>query len=690
MTSEEMDSRRSLRDRAEALISPMDQATSIPSPEEIRKLAHDLAVHQVELEMQNEELQATHQRMEAALDRYAQLYHQAPVGFLTLDNNGLILQWNQTFEDMLGPSEHDLAGTSLADLFESPEREIFLARYRAIFRMPEGKRLDARLKQETGTVMDIRLTSRYEIEDRTPGSDGSVGRHLLVAVHDVTEEKRAGRVLQEVLENSADASYKRNLKGNTYEYLSPVFQHIAGYSSDEMMVMPLATVLELVHPEDLEELQRAMAESLQGDFGTSCLVEYRFRHKDGDFVWLRDKFIVMRDAVGQPEALIGSVSNISGQKLAEEEKAKLQFQLQQAQKMESLGVLAGGVAHDMNNVLGAILGLSSANIAAQAEGSPAHHAFKTIIKASERGGKMVKGLLGFARRSPAEDREINLNVVLKEEAGLLERTTLAKVRLEMDLSHDLRLMRGDMNALSHAVMNLCVNAVDAMPEQGTITLRTRNVDNDWIEILVEDTGSGMPQDILEKAMDPFFTTKEQGKGTGLGLSMVHSTVRAHRGQMEIQSKPGHGTQVRLRFPAIEPTARTADTEITLSPNASCGGLTVMLVDDDELIQTAVEVLLEALGHVVAMVPSGEEALLKVRSGFTPDVVMLDMNMPGLGGAGTLPRLRTLNPKVPVLLMTGRADQAALDLVAAHPFVSLLGKPFSMDELKHSLEDLRPR
>ena len=231
---------------------------------------------------------------------------------------------------------------------------------------------------------------------------------------------------------------------------------------------------------------------------------------------------------------------------------------------------------------------------------------------------MVKGLLGFARRSPAEDREIDLNVVLKEEAGLLERTTLAKVRLEMDLSHDLRPMRGDINALSHAVMNLCVNAVDAMPEQGTITLRTRNVDNDWIEILVEDTGSGMSQDILEKAMDPFFTTKEQGKGTGLGLSMVHSTVRAHRGQMEIQSNPGQGTRVRLRFPATELSIITADTETYLSPSTPSGALTVLLVDDDELIQTAMEVILEALGHAVEMVPSGEEALSKLGSGFTPD------------------------------------------------------------------------
>ena len=171
---------------------------------------------------------------------------------------------------------------------------------------------------------------------------------------------------------------------------------------------------------------------------------------------------------------------------------------------------------------------------------------------------MVKSLLNFARQSPTEEHELDMNAILREEVELLERTTLAKIRLEMDLASDLRPILGDASALTHAFMNLCVNAVDAMPENGTLTLRTRNVDNDWIEVLVEDTGTGMPREVLEKAMDPFFTTKGVGKGTGLGLSMVYSTVKAHRGQIEIQSEPGQGTRVRMRFPACEPMVRPSE------------------------------------------------------------------------------------------------------------------------------------
>lgn len=378
---------------------------------------------------------------------------------------------------------------------------------------------------------------------------------------------------------------------------------------------------------------------------------------------------------------------IAESKRAEDEKVRLQTQLMQVQKMESLGSLAGGVAHDMNNVLGAILGLASANLDTQVPGTPIHQALGTIIKATERGGKMVRGLLSFARQSPAEERELDLNAILREEVRLLERTTLFKVYLVMDLASELRAIRGDASAMAHAFMNLCVNAVDAMPDGGRLTLRTRNLDSGWIEVQVEDTGLGMPKDVLAKALDPYFTTKELDKGTGLGLSMVYSTVKAHQGHLEIESEPGLGTCVRMRFPAFQPAAPAPEPGETPRPGQARKALRVLLVDDDELIQTSVLMILEVLGHHAIGVSSGEEALAQLAAGFEPDAVLLDMNMPGLGGVGTLPRLRALRPTLPVLLSTGRADQAALDLIQAHAHVTLLSKPFSMGELQRQLDAL---
>lgn len=372
---------------------------------------------------------------------------------------------------------------------------------------------------------------------------------------------------------------------------------------------------------------------------------------------------------------------------SEEQRKRLEAGLIQAQKMESLGSLAGGVAHDMNNVLGAILGLASAHLELQAEGTPTYRAFSTIAKAAVRGGEMVQGLLSFARQSAAESHALDLNRIIQEEVQLLEHTTLAKIRLELDLADVLPPVCGDPAALSHALMNLCVNAVDAMPGQGTLTLRTRTVDPCWVEVLVEDTGVGMTPEVAAKALDPFFTTKEVGKGTGLGLSIVYSTMKAHRGQVEIDSEPGRGTRVRLRFPVGDASTSETPLKAHIGAASEARSLKVLLVDDDELIHTAVESALEVLGHQLDVATRGEEALARLEAGLACDVVILDLNMPGMGGAQALPGIRALRPELPVLLATGRIDAKVVALCEAHPHVSLLPKPFALEELRKRLEGI---
>ncbi|HJV91647.1 MAG TPA: ATP-binding protein [Holophagaceae bacterium] len=389
------------------------------------------------------------------------------------------------------------------------------------------------------------------------------------------------------------------------------------------------------------------------------------------------------------EHFVAVFEDVTERKRTEEERLNLEIQLVRSQKMESLGSLAGGVAHDMNNVLGSILGLASLHQELQPPGSPAQEAFATIAKACDRGGRLVRRLLDFARHDLSEVKELDLNALLKEEVQLLERTTLAKVRLDLDLAEGLRPIRGDASALTHALMNLCVNAVDAMPTGGTLSLRTRNGEPGWVEVEIADTGTGMPKDVLDKALDPFFTTKPQGKGTGLGLSIVYGTVKAHHGVLTITSEPGRGTRVLLRFPACEaPPAGSAEAD-PVGLQTPPRSLDILLVDDDELIRASMEAMIQALGHRVATVESGEAALEWLGSGRRPQLIILDMNMPGLGGAGTLPRLRALHPDLPVLLATGRADQAALDLTQAFPAVTLLPKPFTLGELRGRLEAFAP-
>ena len=394
-----------------------------------------------------------------------------------------------------------------------------------------------------------------------------------------------------------------------------------------------------------------------------------------------------RVAAATGTTVISIIRDITTARAAEARQQRLQAQLAQAQKLESLGLLAGGVAHDMNNILGAILVSASANVAAQPEGSLAQRAFDRIAKAAERGGDLVKGLLSLARQNPAEEHELDLNALLLEGVNLLKCTTLAKVDLELDLDPGLRPMVGDSSALAHTFMNLSVNAVDAMAGEGRFTILTRNLDPGRIEVVLEDTGAGMPKEVLERALEPFFTTKPMGKGTGLGLSMAYATVKAHGGLLELESEPGRGTRVQMRFPAVADAVPRPERPALPQPSAAAGSLAVLLVDDDEDMQSSMKLILDFLGHATSVAPSGEEALAALAAGLRPDVVVLDLNMPGLGGAGTLPRLRAAHPDLPVLLITGLKDQTALNLVQDHPRVRLVSKPFSLKDLQRELEDL---
>jgi PAS domain S-box-containing protein len=506
-------------------------------------------------------------------------------------------------------------------------------------------------------------------------------------IQDITERKKAEDSLRwseekfsKAFHASPDSVNINRLADGVYLAVNEGFTRITGYTAEEVLGhSSLPDDLGLwVNGEDRRRLQEGLNREgfVQG-------LEAPFRRKTGTV--LTGLMSATLIEVQGELCVLSITRDITERIQAEVEKAKLQAQLVQAQALESLGTLAGGVAHDMNNVLGAILGIASANIESHSVGSPSHLAFETIIKAAERGGKMVKSLLSLSQRNSNQEQELDLNTILCDEIQLLERTTLAKIHLQMDLQPDLLLIRGEASDFNRTFMNIFVNALDAMPDKGKLSIRTRNAGDQWIEVEIEDTGTGMSREVLGKAMDPFFTTKPMGKGTGLGLSMVYSTVKAHGGQIEIQSEPGQGTIVRMRFPVCATGIHAPGPPQQPRSDSVSSALNVLFIDDDELIQSSTQALLGKLGHHVNPALNGEEALAKLEAGFQPDIVILDMNMPGLGGSGTLPRLRALNPTVPVLIATGRIEQATLDLVKAYPHVTLVSKPYSMRELQHHLE-----
>ena len=648
--------------------------------------------------LENHERAAQRKRAEEALkeseERYRTQFNMASEGIMVRALTGELLEVNDAFARMHGYSREEMERMRLKDINLPGSAELPSERLERIL-AGDVEAFEVEHIHRSGHLVHLEVLA---------GVVPSAGKPVILAFHrDITERKRQERLRdldREALRVSEEkfnkvfqlSPYAIDLVRTTDRVcmgLNRAFTNLYGYQPEDFIGKPLLPAdMDLwVDPADRDRVMTRMQEH-----GEALGFEVTLRRKDGS-TFLAELSCSSLEIDGEPYHL-SITRDVTERRQAEEQQRQLQAQLRQAQKLESLGLLAGGVAHDMNNVLAAILVIASANLEAQSEGSPAHRAFDMIAKAAGRGGKMVNSLLGFARQTPSEERELDLNLLLQEQVALLEHTTLSKVGLELELAPGLRSIRGDASALTHAFMNLCVNAVDAMPDNGTLTLRTRNVNSDWIEVRVEDTGIGMPRQVLERAMDPFFTTKAVGKGTGLGLSMAYGVVKAHGGTIDLSSQPGEGTCVRMRFPVhAVPVPRAAPQPVPaleLRSEASPQSLEVLLVDDDQLIQESIQDVLAFLGHQVVATSSGEEALAKLGAGLQPDVVILDMNMPGLGGGRTLPRLRALRPSLPVLLSTGQADQAAMDLLQAHPNVTLLPKPFSLNELRHCLESIEHR
>jgi signal transduction histidine kinase len=371
-------------------------------------------------------------------------------------------------------------------------------------------------------------------------------------------------------------------------------------------------------------------------------------------------------------------------KRAEEERRRLETELHHIQKLESIGSLAGGVAHDMNNVLGAIFGIASFLQENHGSETPLGKSLDTILRAATRGRDLVKNLTDFARKGLEEPQPIDLNELVRHEVELLSHTTLQKVELQTDLAPGLPTILGDPSTVSNCLMNLAVNAMDAMPQGGRITFTTRRPQENWVELEVRDTGQGMPPEVLEKAVDPFFTTKPVGKGTGMGLPLVFGAMRAHGGTLELSSTVGKGTTVLLRFPTGGKAQAEPGPE---KPGRAFRPLRILLVDDDELIQAATPLGLTQMGHRVKVAASGLEALEMLEGGLAVDVVILDQNMPGLTGEETLGRIRSLHASLPVLVSSGFPD-AALEARLAHDTrVRILAKPYGVSDLARLLNEV---
>jgi signal transduction histidine kinase/CheY-like chemotaxis protein len=394
------------------------------------------------------------------------------------------------------------------------------------------------------------------------------------------------------------------------------------------------------------------------------------------FEWSRPEgrrtfeFICTHGTTPFPHCVV-SLADVTEARLREVERERLLEAVHQSQKLDAIGQLASGVAHDLNNVLAVVQTCASALKEEVSE--PLHKAdAEQILLASQRAKDLLHSLLAFSRKSPTRSERFDAVEMVREAMSLVQRLLPAAVRLELRVPDAPRFVEGDRSQLQQTLINLSLNARDAMPNGGVLRVAAHANDR-RLTFTVSDTGQGMSKDVRQRAFEPFFTTKPRGSGTGLGLSMAWTTLRAHGGDIRLESEPGRGTTVTAWMP-LELGLPESD---GVTPLPRTRGIAVV-VDDDEATRKVLARFLKKLGYVVHLAASGEEAVSLLRAGLHPSLVVCDLVLPGLDGAETVTQLKALEPAISVVLTSGFLDEP--QAVGTPDVAGLLRKPFSMDDV----------
>ncbi len=444
-----------------------------------------------------------------------------------------------------------------------------------------------------------------------------------------------------------------------------------------------------MHPDDLDGALGRLKRPAQA--GCGARAECRYRKRDGSYLWFAwtatpdERFV---HAVGR---------NITAEKEQAEALQAAEEALRHVQKMEAVGQLTGGIAHDFNNILQGIIGsldLVQKRIEQGRIGDIAGYA-ASAMAAANRASALTHRLLAFSRRQPLDPRLVNANPLIISMQDLLARTLGAQIHLNLQLADELWMTLCDPNQLDSAVLNLAINARDAMPDGGHLIIRTSNmvVDKgfalktgniaagDYVCIAVTDTGAGMSQDVARRAFDPFFTTKPIGQGTGLGLSMVYGFMLQSGGHAQIESEPGAGTTIRLFLPRGEQVESDSMADDDARPEVVIeAGKIVLVLEDEPVVRSIVVEVLEDLGLQAIEAANGAEGLEILRSRQRVDLLVTDIGLPGLNGRQVADAARLVRPSLKILFMTGYAETASMANGFLEPGMEMITKPFAIDSL----------
>lgn len=519
-------------------------------------------------------------------------------------------------------------------------------------------------------------------------------RHVVVTFVDITARKKAEKALwlkNLVFDASIAANTIVDLNGIITEVNDEFLRMWAYPGKDEVVGKPLANFIN-----DTNDAVAIVTDLNETDRWDGVC---RAKRKDGSIFIAHGLATTLRD---RQDSLVGyqsAVLDITELKRVEEERNSLQVQLAHAQRMESVGRLAGGIAHDINNMLNIVLGYGEILFDELHPGDPLRDDVKEIVEAGKRSESMIRQLLAFSRKQTLQPEVLDLNTVIRNAEKMLSRLIGEDIELELALSDEIDRVMADPGQIEQVIMNLLVNARDAMPRGGKLILETANVVLDetfakshanvhpgkYVLLAVTDTGSGMDQETLTKIFDPFFTTKEMGKGTGLGLATVYGIVKQSGGNIWAYSEPGRGTTFKIYLPQTmaeqEPKMGAVGKE---TPKG--GGEHILVVEDDDSVRKLTAAALSRLGYKVSVAANGGEALLLMeKKGLKPDLVLTDVVMPYMSGKELVNRLQIIQPDLKVLYMSGYTDDIIVRHGVLEPGTAFIHKPFNIHGIAEKVQ-----
>jgi PAS domain S-box-containing protein len=608
--------------------------------------------------------------------RYRQLIDQAVDGIFVVDPNGDYLLVNKHFCEMLNYTEDELLKLNVIDTYPDELKEIGRQCFQRVS-SGETMRFERPMKRKDGTVFQVELSVSRLDDGRQQG-----------IIHDITERKKTEgelRSLSIALEQAAEDVIITDPEG-IIQYVNPAFEKIMGYSRAEVIGQtPKILKSGVQAPAFYENFWKTIK---GGNIWTGRITN---RRKDGK--------LIQEDAIISP--LLNSEGELTGYvslKRDVTEAVRMETQLRQAQKMEAIGTLAGGISHDFNNILGAMMGF--AELAKfKTTDVETHPYMDQVLKACGRAKDLVKQILTFSRQREQEKKPVAVTPIVKEAMKLLRSSLPATIEIRQSYTNGDDTVLADPTQLHQVIMNLCTNAVHAMRERegGVLEVRLdRQVisadypaydpllkSGDYLQLTVSDTGEGIDPAIRDKIFDPFFTTKKPGEGTGLGLSIIYGIVRDHGGVIAVESKPGEGTTFTVSLPLIDVADQQEDQEPAVIPR---GSGRILLVDDEEPIASLGEGMLTSLGYEVTIRFSSRDALETYRAHPEKfDLIITDMTMPKMTGASLAREVLKIRPGFPIILTTGfseRINEAEAKKIGIREF---LMKPVSLPILAQTVK-----